>query len=186
MLYSFVNSQGMIVGQKKEFDIPPVLHSSKGRWLLDISPAYDRELYTLQTVQPVPADALAVPYELALVGVTEAQGVGIQRINQARIQRLTSGFDFNGKPFDTDHSSVVNILGAAVAAIISHTQGVPFSVTWTCADNTTMELTGPLMMQLMISLVQHVDSQYALARTQKSSVNEASAATVEAVINSIS
>lgn len=182
MLYSFVDSQGNIVGQPKEFDTPPVLSAAKGRWLPDVVPPYNRSFYAVERIQPVATTATAIEYKLIPVPLDTARTVGCDIVNQKRTQTVVAGFTFNGKVIDSDHASAVNIIGAAVAAQIAHSQGLPFSITWTCADNTYITLDAMQMMQMMVDFAQYVSAQYDTARQRKDAINSASITTVDDII----
>lgn len=174
MLYSFVNTQGMIIGQPREFeDLPPELPAQKGKWLLDQAPEYDNLLYTRTRVEPVPSDATAISYVLTPVSLAEAQTVARNVVNKNRWQAINEGFTYQGKLIDTYHDAPLNIIGAAVAAQIAVAQGLPFNVTWTCADNTTLELDAQGVLGMMLAFAQHVDTKHTEAREHKRAIDQA-------------
>lgn len=170
MLYSLVTSQGMIVGQPTNFDVPPDLPAQKGRWLPDLAPDYNPTLYTRTRVEPVAADATAISYLLTPVTIKEAQLVARTIVNENRWKAINEGFVYQDKLIDTYHDASLNIIGAAVAAQIAIAQGVPFNITWTCADNTTLELDAHGVLGMMLAFAQHVDAKHAAARARKNAI----------------
>lgn len=170
MLYSLVNSQGMIIGHPTEFDVPPELPAQKGRWLPDLAPDYNNLLYSRSRVEPVPADATAISYVLTPVSMAEAQGVARAIVNENRWKAINEGFIYQNKLIDTYHDASLNIIGAALAAQIAIAQGIPFNVTWTCADNTTLELDAQGVLGMMLAFARHVDDKHAAARARKNAI----------------
>lgn len=75
-------------------------------------------------------------------------------INAARDQAEQGGFEYMGKIFDSDPISCIRIQGAAMSmqavAMSEQTQ----TITWTCKDNTTIDLTAQELMELSVSLAQ--------------------------------
>lgn len=65
MKYTLVKSDGTL-GQSKDFGAEqvPIIAPNKGRWLPDTEPAYDAATHTVQPALPVPANAVAVPYNI--------------------------------------------------------------------------------------------------------------------------
>ncbi len=95
-------------------------------------------------------------------------------INAERDRREAGGFDYLGKRFDSDgEKSVPRILGAVVNAAAAIMTGNTFSVTWTCADNSTIELSAQQLLGLAASLATHSDGLHHTARTLKQAVDDA-------------
>lgn len=81
-------------------------------------------------------------------------------IKRARDLAISGGFTFNLKPIQSDPASRANIAGAAQAASFAKSAGAPFSVKWTCADNTVMALTADQAIAMFQTGVQHMQALY--------------------------
>lgn len=75
-------------------------------------------------------------------------------INAARDAAEQGGFFYMGKTFDSDVVSCIRIQGAAQSMqAASMVEDVP-SITWTCKDNTTIELTAQELLGLSVALAE--------------------------------
>lgn len=75
-------------------------------------------------------------------------------INQARDAAEQGGFKYLGRTFDSDPISCIRIQGAAMSMqAVTMSENVP-TITWTCKDNTTIDLTAQELMKLSVSLAQ--------------------------------
>ncbi|GEM_PF-2796253 len=98
-------------------------------------------------------------------------------INAERDRREAGGFEYLGKRFDSDgEKSVPRILGAVVTAQAAMLTGGTFTVTWTCADNSTIDLTEQQLLGLAAALAAHSDALHQTARALKAAVDAALAA----------
>ncbi|MDU4960212.1 MAG: DUF4376 domain-containing protein [Sporomusaceae bacterium] len=94
-------------------------------------------------------------------------------INAERDRREQGGFEYEGKRFDSDATSVIRINAAvntAVAAVLTES---PFTVDWTAADNTTMALDAAGFMALSMALAAHSNEQHVRARALKEQLDQA-------------
>lgn len=173
MLHSFVNYQGFVVGFPVDLDTPPVLSPLKGRWLPDVVPAHDSQLYVVHRVEPVPEDATAIEYTVDPISIEAVKVLAREKVNVQRMQEVGAGFVYNGKLMDSDHTSALNIIGASVAAQIAVARGLSFNITWTCADNSTMNLDAEGIMGMMLEFAKYVDAQYVEARARKAAIDGA-------------
>lgn len=103
-------------------------------------------------------------------------------ITAARNDAITGGFTYMAKPIDSDRDSVMAITGAAVAALAAKAAGLPYSVTWTCADDTTITLDADGVLGMSVTLAQFADAQHTKGRPLKNAINAANAA---AAVNAV-
>lgn len=76
-------------------------------------------------------------------------------------------------PIDSDIQSRTNIVGAVVSAQIFKASGDPFEMTWTMADNSTVDLDADDMIALGVAVASHVNTAHAHARTLRDTIGAA-------------
>ncbi|MCM0759620.1 DUF4376 domain-containing protein [Sporomusa sphaeroides DSM 2875] len=106
-------------------------------------------------------------------------------INAERDRREQGGFDYAGKRFDSDATSVIRINAAvntAVAAVLAESE---FSVGWTAADNTTVTLTAQEFLEFSAALAQHSNTQHVRARALKEQLDNADTAEAVAEVENL-
>lgn len=86
---------------------------------------------------------------------------------------ITGGFTYLGKLIDSDRDSVMAITGAGVAALAAKASNLPYSVTWTCADDSTIVLNADGVLGMVVALAMFADAQHAKARPLKDAIKEA-------------
>lgn len=91
-------------------------------------------------------------------------------IVKARNEAITGGFPYLGKPIDSDRDSVMAITGAAVAALAAKASSLPYSVIWTCADDSTLTLNADGVLGMAVALAMFADAQHAKARPLKEAI----------------
>lgn len=91
----------------------------------------------------------------------------------ARNAVITGGFSYLGKRIDSDRDSVMSITGAGVAALAAKASGLPYSVTWTCADDSTIILDADGVLGMVIALAMFADTEHTKARPLKEAVKNA-------------
>ena len=74
------------------------------------------------------------------------------------------GFEFEGNTYDSDQVSQGRIMGAALAGV---------DQVWTTADNSTVTLTGPELLELYHALQVHVASVHERGRVAREAINAA-------------
>lgn len=74
------------------------------------------------------------------------------------------GFEFEGNTYDSDQVSQGRIMGAALAGV---------EQVWTTADNSTVTLTGPELLELYHALQVHVASVHERGRVAREAINAA-------------
>ena len=98
-------------------------------------------------------------------------------INQMRDYVEQSGFRYLGKIFDSDPISCQRISCAAQAmqvapAVIAEGDPEP-TITWTCQDNSTIDLSPQKLLGLVVALAAHSNSCHVYAKELKASVDSA-------------
>ena len=98
----------------------------------------------------------------------------------ARDTTITGGFTYLGKTIDSDRDSVMSTTGAGVAALAAKASGLPYSVTWTCADDSTIVLDADGVLGMVVALAMFADAQHTKRRPLKDAIKNAT--TVEQVV----
>ena len=94
-------------------------------------------------------------------------------INAARDAAEQGGFFYMGKIFDSDIVSCIRIQGAAQSMqAASMVEEVP-SITWTCKDNSTIELTAQELLGLSVALAEWSNQCHQKATTLKTQIENA-------------
>jgi hypothetical protein len=91
-------------------------------------------------------------------------------------------FTVGGYGFDCDLESQTRISSAFQAAMDARTNGEPFSIDWTLADNTDVTLSRAQVIAVGRALQAHVNAQYNKARQKRAQIN---AATTKAQLDAI-
>lgn len=178
MLFSLVNPQGYVVNSHIEFDDPPAISSAKGRWLPDIVPPHDHRLYNPRRIEPVSQTDSSIKYEMVPVSKEVARDVAKSVVNDRKVQEIAAGFEYKGKIIDSTPDSIVRIMGASMAAHVAYTNNSPFAVSWTCADNTSIDLNAEETMNMMVNLVNHINTKHTEARNRKQAIDAVDLTTV--------
>ena len=105
--------------------------------------------------------------------LAEVQAKARKEVITARDTTITSGFPYLGKTIDSDRDSVMSITGAGVAALAAKAAGLPYSVTWTCADDSTIVLDADGVLGMVVTLAMFADAQHAKARPLKDAIKNA-------------
>ena len=86
--------------------------------------------------------------------LTELKEAKREEINSARDAEEQGGFLYKGKVFDSDPISCIRISSAAQAMqMATMAEEVP-TITWTCQDNSTIDLTAAELMGLVVALAE--------------------------------
>ena len=91
-------------------------------------------------------------------------------INTARDQAEQGGFEYMGKVFDSDQVSAQRISMAAQAMALADDTA---TITWTCQDNSTIDLTAQELVGLVVALAQHSNTCHEKATALKAKIEEA-------------
>lgn len=106
--------------------------------------------------------------------VVDARTQAWERIKKNRAEAESAGFFYNLVLFDSDPISVQRISGAVQLALLAQLAGQAFSIVWTVADNTTMELDAAGMIGVGTALGGHMDQIFTKARTKRDLIEASS------------
>jgi hypothetical protein len=145
----------------------------------DIDPSHLDRLYVYggvvleRTVRPTPAhEWSAVNHEWVFSPdlMYAAKELAWQRIKQKRESAEFGSFVWSGHTFDADSESQRRIQGAVQLASIAQVSGAQWSIVWTLADNSTIELTAAEMIGVGMALANSVASAHATARQLRAQI----------------
>lgn len=97
-------------------------------------------------------------------------------INKARDEAEQGGFEYLGKIFDSDKISCLRMSCAAQAMALMPAAEPEPTITWTCQDNTTIDLTAAEMQGLVATLAQWSNSCHEKATALKELIEQAESA----------
>jgi hypothetical protein len=84
------------------------------------------------------------------------------KVERDRLEK--AGFEYLGRMVDSDAESALRITGATSAAQAALSIGAPFSIAWTCQDNSVLELDAAQMMGMLVALAHHADQVHQVSR----------------------
>lgn len=89
-------------------------------------------------------------------------------ITQECLQRIDSGFEYDGHTYDSDAISRLNIVGACTSV----TAGIPLpeGFTWRDADNNDVPMDAVGVIELGAAAIRHVQAQYAISWDLKAAI----------------
>lgn len=96
-----------------------------------------------------------------------------EEINQARDAAEQGGFEYLGKTFDSDQISAQRISMAAQAMALAPGGA---TITWTCQDNTTIDLTAQELVGLVVALATWSNACHEKATALKAKIEAAQTA----------
>jgi len=99
-----------------------------------------------------------------------------QQINSKRDNLEQSGFPYLGKLIDSNPVSVQRISIAAQAAQFALASNQPFSIDWTCQDNSILSLDANSMIAMPVALAMFANGIHHIAREKKSLIDVATTA----------
>ena len=116
-----------------------------------------------------------IPYDnnYAVEVLKQKKNSKIQLITSIRNSKELDGFEYMGKVFDSDEKSIRRISIAAAAAQAAQLAGQGFTITWTCKDNTTVELSAQDFLQMLGAMASYGNSIHEYARQLKERVEAA-------------
>lgn len=82
-------------------------------------------------------------------------------------------FTWDGSTFDSDQISQSRIQGAVQLAQLALSQGQPFSIDWTLADNTSRTLNAIQMISVGVDMGEHINACHMKARMLREQINAA-------------
>lgn len=96
------------------------------------------------------------------------------KLNSARDLAEQGGFEYLGKVFDSDPISCQRISCAAQALqVVPASEGTEPTITWTCQDNSTIDLNASELMGLVVALAAWSNSCHERATKLKAKVDQA-------------
>jgi hypothetical protein len=109
-----------------------------------------------------PSDAHTFDYSTKtwVLSTSEAIKFTWNRAKKYRELKLAGGFSWGTYTFDSDPNSQQLIQGATIAAQIAVTANLPFSKTWTLADNTTLVVNSNDMFLIAKALGDFIEKCY--------------------------
>lgn len=112
-----------------------------------------------------------------------AQAAKWAEIKAERDRAEKAGFQYLGRMVDSDAESALRITGATSAAQSALAIGAPFSIAWTCQDNSVLELDAEQMVGMLVALAHHADQVHKLSRGLRALIfaEDATEASVAAV-----
>ena len=96
-----------------------------------------------------------------------------EEINQARDAEEQGGFSYMGKVFDSDQVSCIRMMGASQALANAPAET---TITWTCQDNSTINLNGTEFAGLVVALATHSNTCHQKATELKAQIEKATSA----------
>lgn len=96
-----------------------------------------------------------------------------EEINQARDAAEQGGFEYLGKTFDSDQISAQRISMAAQAMALADDTA---KITWTCQDNTTIDLNKTQLVGLVVALAEWSNTCHQKATALKAQIDAAKTA----------
>lgn len=97
-------------------------------------------------------------------------------INKVRDAAEQGGFEYMGKVFDSDEISCIRTTCAAQAMQLSVMSEETSTITWTCQDNSTIDLTAQELMGLVVALAEWSNRCHEKATALKAQIEAAKTA----------
>lgn len=94
-------------------------------------------------------------------------------INSARDNEELQPFEYLGKRFDADEKAMKRLTLATQAAAAAIMAGQTFVITWTCADNSTIDLDQAQMLGVLEAMMRRGVALHEKARALKAEVDSA-------------
>jgi hypothetical protein len=102
------------------------------------------------------------------ITLTIAKLMKWQAVKERRDEIEFGTFTWNGSVFDADAASRSRLNSAAQAVLIAMVTSQPVpTMTWSLADNTTLDLTGPDLLGVALALITHTRNAHAAARLKR-------------------
>lgn len=137
---------------------------------------YKSEAKYMTELGELPTGALIVK---PLKTLEEAKTEKLAEITAERDKREQTGFDYMGKTFDADTTSLQRLTLAAQSASIALSANEPFTINWTVQDDSSITLNAAEMIGIVPAIATHADNLHQEGRNLKDAVNKAK--TVKAV-----
>ena len=102
---------------------------------------------------------------------TRAKKETTHNVTLIRNSKEAGGFLYMGKKIDSDPLSVLRINTTVQAAQVAVAAGQPFSVDWTCADNTSLTLDAAGVAGLPVALATYANALHQHSRQLKAQID---------------
>lgn len=106
----------------------------------------------------------------ATTGLEELRTMRCAAVNSLRLEKIDSGFMFNGIKFDIDQQAMIN-MSATMGAVLSGI-GIPPGFVWRSADNVNIPMDVPTFTSLAASAMAYVNGIYVRSWALKDEINE--------------
>lgn len=133
-----------VFGIEKYDEAVEFIKQNEGTTIVEVEPIIDDE-NIIRQYQLV---------ELPKPSLEELKIIKRAEINVARDEAEQGGFEYMGKVFDSDPISCIRISSAAQAMEVATMAEETPTITWTCQDNTTIDLTAADLMGLVVALAE--------------------------------
>lgn len=143
---------------------------------VEITEEYHNELLNGQAAgRPIERNELGYPFlgEIKQKTLEEYKIEKREIINQERDKAEQSGFEYLGKIFDSDPVSCQRISCAAQAMSLMPVEENEPVITWTCQDNSTIDLSQSQLSGLVVALANWSNKCHEKATSLKNQIEEA-------------
>jgi hypothetical protein len=118
--------------------------------------------------------------------LADMQATAKARILDWRTVQQDSGFTFANVVFQSDPISRTNIEGAVSMALISNMSNTAYSVSWTAADNSQVEMDANTVIQFGVTAALAFQAWHTQSLTLKAQIDAANtAADIQAILDSV-
>lgn len=149
------------------FQSPRPVYEPITQWVREVQPTQTGDQW-FQAFEVVNFEA-----EQAQANLESARASKRQAVNAERDRRETAGFPYMGKTLDSDSVSVQRITVVSQAAMAAASAGAPFSIEWTCADDSTLTLDAAGMIGMPAALATYGSALHQHARSLKAQIEAA-------------
>lgn len=177
MKYTLVKPDGTL-GKSYDFDgVAPILSPNKGRWVVDVEPIFDSTTHIIQPVEPVPADAVSIPYIVASRDIDTLRLDKIAEIETTRDAETVKNVTANGTQWQADERSQ-KLLGDAITLANA---GLPLPTIWRDALNNEVQITTiAQLLSIASAIAAQTTAAYTKSWQKKAEIQNAT--TVEALL----
>jgi len=164
--FTVVDTRGRIVMRGQTLDLPEVADCHV--FSEEAPEGSYREGDAWVQMPPQPSDAHVFDWDAKAwidprtLAVTKAERWAAMKRHRDLLE--ASGFPYLGKRLDSDARSVARINTAVQAAQAAMAVSQPFSIVWTCADNSTLALDAMAAIGMPVALAQYADQLHQTAK----------------------
>jgi len=156
----------IIEGSGTAYYLPEDNHQSEAKYMTELG--------------ELPKNALLIK---PIKTLAEAKTEKLEEITRERDNKEQAGFDYMGKTFDADATSVQRLTLAAQSASLALASNEPFTINWTVQDDSSITLNAAEMLGVVPAIATHADTLHQEGRKLKNAVNNATTLDeVEAIV----